>query len=53
MLTCKIAKMHILALVRGSVGQPDGNGKQPGATAVIHSVNFVLGIFPILKEWCV
>lgn len=24
-----------------------------GAMAVIHSVNFVFGIFPILKEQCV
>lgn len=50
MLTCKIDKTHLLALVKGSVGEPNGNGKQPGTTAVIHSVNFVFGIFPVLKE---
>lgn len=52
MLTCKIAKMHLLTLIKGSVGEPNGNGKQPGAIAVIHSMNFVFGIFPILKEQC-
>lgn len=53
MLACKIAKMHLLAPVKGSVGELSGNEKQPGATAVIHSVTFVFGIFPILKEQCV
>lgn len=43
--------MHLLILIKGSVGEL--NGKQPGAIAVIHPVNSVFGIFPILKEQCV
>lgn len=45
--------MHLLILIKGSVGELNGNGKQPGTKAVIYPVNFVLGIFPILKEQCV